>query len=299
MKQLILLVIAIFSASYSYAILPDKRYSRLPQEKGLVYKNLYVETKDNYKIETWFFPAQNYPEPNMGQKEKIPYKTIDNKKRPTLIICNGDAGNMSYSQMEIAAIYVAKGYNVVTFDWRGFGNSSDFKMERKYLCYTEMLIDYDAVIQTVVKQKEVDKKRIYLLGWSTGAYLSMIAAHNNKHVKGCILQGTPSSFEDLIHNLVKINPKKKADDFIIPDNFPKDQMPFYVAPKFRKSVLLIVGEHDEITPVWMSEKIYNALPDKANKRLIIFEKAGHTGNQFPLNVDFERWMNETVNFVSR
>ena len=33
----------------------------------------------------------------------------------------------------------------------------------------------------------VNRKKIYVMGWSTGAYLAMIAAHNNRLVKGCIL----------------------------------------------------------------------------------------------------------------
>lgn len=70
---------------------------------------------------------------------------MDNKKRPTLIICNGDAGNMSYMQIDLAAVYAANGYNVVTFDWRGFGDSTEFEMNKDYLCYTEMLLDYEAV----------------------------------------------------------------------------------------------------------------------------------------------------------
>ncbi|MBQ2913674.1 MAG: alpha/beta fold hydrolase [Bacteroidales bacterium] len=257
-----------------------------------------METRDGYKIETWFFPAQDMPDYKAGQKEMLPYKTKDNQKRPTLIICNGDAGNMSYMQIDLAAVYAANGYNVVTFDWRGFGNSSQFEMNRDYLCYTEMLLDYAAVIKTVAKQPEVDKKEIFLLGWSTGAYLSMITAHNSRNVKGCILLGTPSSFEDVIPQLVKVHPKgKTAANLVVPDNFPKNQMPFHIAPKFRKSVLLIVGKNDDRTPVWMSEKIYNALPEKVNKKLSVYDNAGHGGNQSPMVVDFERWMKETLDFM--
>ncbi len=298
MRRFILLLLAVLITLQSYSIIPDRKYIRLPQERGLVYKNLPVKTKDGYKIETWFFPAQDMPDYKAGQKEMLPYKTKDNKKRPTLIICNADDGNMSYMQLDLAAVYAANGYNVVTFDWRGFGNSFQFEMNRDYLCYTEMLLDYAAVIKTVAKQIEVDKKEIFLMGWSTGAYLSMIASHNNKNVKGCILVGTPSSFEDVIPQLIKVHPKRKtAANLVVPDNFPKDKMPFHIAPKFRKSVLLIVGKNDDRTPVWMSEKIYNALPEKVNKKLSVYDKAGHGGNQSPMVVDFERWMNETLDFM--
>ena len=264
----------------------------------MIYKELDVTTKDGYRIETWFYPAQDVPSEDAGQTEMLPYKTIDDSRRPTLIICNGDAGNMSYQQISLAYLYAANGINVVTFDWRGFGESSEFEMNPDYLCYTEMLTDFDAVIKAVSKEKVVDRKKIYVMGWSTGAYLAMIAAHNNRQVKGCILSGTPSSFEDAIPHLVKVHPKGKTEkNLLVPDDFPRDQMPALVAPKFRKDILLVVGSEDNRTPQWMSEKIYNALPAGINKKLSVYEGAGHGGTEFPFFVDWGRWAEETVGFM--
>ena len=52
MRRFILLLLAVLITLQSYSIIPDRKYIRLPQERGLVYKNLPVETKDGYKIET-------------------------------------------------------------------------------------------------------------------------------------------------------------------------------------------------------------------------------------------------------
>ena len=38
-------------------------------------------------------------------------------------------------------------------------------------------------------------------------------------------------------------------------------------------------------------------PEKVNKKLSVYDKAGHGGNQSPMVVDFERWMNETLDFI--
>ena len=298
MKQ-ILIIIGLLLCLNSNAIIPDRKYVRLPQEVGMIYKELNVVTKDGYRIETWFYPAQPVPEQSAAQAEMLPYKTLDDSRRPTLIICNGDAGNMSYQQISLAYLYAANGFNVVTFDWRGFGESSEFEMDTDYLCYTEMLTDYAAVIKAVCKEKEVDKKKIYTMGWSTGAYLTMIAAHRSKAVKGCILSGTPSSFEDAIPHLVKVHPKGKTEaDLLVPDDFPRGKMPSLIAPEFRKDILLVVGSEDNRTPLWMSEKIYNALPEGINKKLSVYEGAGHGGTEFPFFVDWERWAEETIGFMT-
>lgn len=47
-----------------------------------------------------------------------------------------------------------------------------------------------------------------------------------------------------------------------------------MAPKFRKDILLVVGSKDKRTPQWMSEKIYEGLPDGIRKKLSVYEGAG-------------------------
>lgn len=284
---------------HSHAIKPDRKYIRLPQNAGLIYKRLNVITQDGYRLETWFYPAQEAPRADAGQSEMLPYSVLDKKRRPTLVICNGDAGNMSYQQILLASLYAANGFNVVTFDWRGFGRSDEFPMDEDYLCYTEMLWDYEAVIREVGRQPEVDRRRIFVMGWSTGAYLSMITAHNNRSVAGCILSGVPSSFEEVIPLLLKVHPAgKTADNLLVPEDFPSDQMPVCIAPQFTKPVFLVVGNEDERTPCWMAQKIYCALPRNIPKRLSVYENAGHGGMEAPYFVDMQRWMEETVEFMT-
>lgn len=65
-RKLIILSGLIAATTISLAIKPDKKYIRLPQNEGLIYKELPVLTEDGYKIKTWFFPAQD-----MHEKSKI------------------------------------------------------------------------------------------------------------------------------------------------------------------------------------------------------------------------------------
>ena len=210
---------------------------------------------------------------------KKPYKTIDNKPRPTIIIANGDAGNMSYQQLHHAQFFTSKGYNVVTFDWRGFGESSEWKMDTDYLVYSELLIDYEAVIKEVLKQNEVDKNRLAVYGWSTGAYLSMAAASKYENIKAFVAIGLMTSFAEVVPVLMKAQNKDESN-LIVPDDYPTELQPIYLSPIFKKSTFLIVGENDNRTPVWMSEKIYSLLP--AKKEIWIVEGAEHGGIKGPL-----------------
>jgi len=188
---------------------------------GLIYKNLEVITNDGYKIETWFFPAQSplsEGELRDLNGNRRTYETQDETKRPTIIVCNGDAGNMSYFQLYLAKSWTSRGFNVVTFDWRGFGKSSPFAMDRNYLCYTEMLEDYRAVVRTTSEQEEVLNGAIAVVGWSTGAYLSMITAYTDDLVNAFVGRSLPTDFDDFIPLVMKYK-NKPRNELLVPAEF--------------------------------------------------------------------------------
>lgn len=273
----ICLFLGLFSES-TFGIIPLKTYRFYPEKMGLIYKDLTVTTSDNLKIKTWFFPAQIKPsdqEKYMAWENPVkkPYKTIDNEKHPTIIIANGDAGNMSYQQLFFAQYFTNNGYNVVTFDWRGFGESSDWEMNTDYLVYTELLTDYDAVIKEVLIQEEVDTSKIAVFAWSTGAYLSMAASSKYDNIKCFAAIGLITSFNEVLP-VLKQAQKKEDRNLIVPEDYPKELQPLYLAPNYNKATFLIVGENDDRSPVWMSEKLYSLLPDK--KELWIIKGAGHS-----------------------
>lgn len=110
---------------------------------------------------------------------------------------------MSYFQLYLAKSWTSRGFNVVTFDWRGFGKSSPFAMDRNYLCYTEMLEDYRAVVRTTSEQEEVLNGAIAVVGWSTGAYLSMITAYTDDLVNAFVGRSLPTDFDDFIPLVMK------------------------------------------------------------------------------------------------
>lgn len=302
-RIIFLLLFLILSGDICFlkAIKPDKIYRFYPQKLGLIYKEIDVTTKDNLKIKTWFFPAQNALSKEELDKAwientKREYKLLDNKKRPTLIICVSDAGNMSWIHLHLAHEFTKLGINVVTFDWRDFGKSSEWNMDTNYMCYTEMLWDYDAVINEVAKDEAVDSSKIALMGWSTGSYLSMIAAYNSSLVSAYIGIATPSNFEELMPIVKKVQ-NKKDDEVIIPKDFPSHQMPVYIASDFNKSTFLIVGDKDDRTLPYMSENIYKALPDNIVKDIWIIEGAEHGGLNGPVTFNLERFVERTNRFI--
>ncbi len=300
MKSFVILLIALFSGiGNCHAIIPDTVYIRKPESMGLIYKNLEVITNDGYKIETWFFPAQSplsEGELRDLNGNRRTYETQDETKRPTIIVCNGDAGNMSYFQLYLAKSWTSRGFNVVTFDWRGFGKSSPFAMDRNYLCYTEMLEDYRAVVRTTSEQEEVLNGAIAVVGWSTGAYLSMITAYTDDPVNAFVGRSLPTDFDDFIPLVMKYK-NKTRNELLVPEDFPTELMPVHIAPEFGKPLFLIVGENDFRTPVWMSRKIIESVPGTTPKELMIVENAAHGGKEDPILIAFDDFIKRTSDFL--
>jgi hypothetical protein len=265
---------------------PQHEYQALPADYGIIYREFKVVTDDSITIRGWFMPAQDtlgitnflvghLPVPERFLKTARPYQTIDSTRRPTVIICNGDAGNMAYLIYHAYHLFTA-GFNVVLFDWRGFGHSDKWPAERNQLCYSEYLDDYRAVIGYTASQPEVDPDRIGLFGFSTGAYLSFAMAAESELVSAYAGRALMTSFDDVLPILKKLAPER---NLCAPEDYPVELEPINASENIDIPVFLIVGENDDRTPVWMSEKIVSKL--KGPKQLWIVESAGHGGANGP------------------
>ncbi|MCK9436136.1 MAG: S9 family peptidase, partial [Synergistaceae bacterium] len=144
-------------------------------------------------------------------------------------------------------------------------------------------------------QPEVISNRIALIGWSTGAYLSMAAASKRPEVKCFVGQALMTSFKEVIPTLRKIE-KFKEKKLIVPSDYPEELNPIELAPKFDKSTFLIVGEKDDRTPVWMSKKIIEKM--KGDTELWIVPEAGHGGPDGPTK-NFELYNQKILEFLGK
>ncbi|WP_192349986.1 alpha/beta hydrolase [Algoriphagus sp. Y33] len=149
--SLVLLVyLGLFNPAYS--INPDREYILTPDSVDWKYEQLEIRTEDQVKLISWIYEADK-----------------ENDKDTVLILAYPDAGNMSYFVYH-SAILANEGYTVVTFDYRGFGKSEDFEIQREYLYSTEFALDLKAVVNTMA-EKFKDKK-IGIWGMSMGTTIA-------------------------------------------------------------------------------------------------------------------------------
>ncbi|MCH8903536.1 MAG: alpha/beta fold hydrolase [Bacteroidetes bacterium] len=147
-NTLLALTFLILTTNIVFALDPVREYVTKPDKYGIPYTEKRLTTTDNAEINIWIY------EPN----------TPDNDI--TIIIAGSDAGNMSYHISQAIGL-LQKGYRVITFDYRGFGSSSDFEMNLDQLYYDEFATDLRTVIQFVNENYQKTRTGIYAMSMGT------------------------------------------------------------------------------------------------------------------------------------
>src|SRR5687768_14561163 len=90
-----------------YFFYPSREHVGSPAEAGLFYDLVTIPAEDGAPLEAWYFPA----------------RMADGGKPQALVVhAHGNAGNLS-NHWPAAAGLVQRGFDVLTFDYRGFGRS--------------------------------------------------------------------------------------------------------------------------------------------------------------------------------
>ncbi|MBB3187402.1 alpha/beta hydrolase [Microbacter margulisiae] len=294
MKKLIVIILLFLCVYDVYALLPNAVYAWQPNIQGLMFKEYNVKTADGYNLKAWYYPAQKALSKDSAKAyEKgtlIRPFVIDTAKRPTIIICNGDACNME-QLLGLAHLYCTNGFNVITFDWRGFGESQYFPINTNYLVYPQFITDYNAIVDFTVKLPTVDTHKIGVFGFSTGAFLSFYIAATRPEIKAIVVRGLFTDYHHIIPGLKRLDPSRPL---ILPKGMDK-YSPRKHWNTFTKPIFLIVGKLDKRTPPKNSLEILSKV--KSNVReLWIVNKAGHGGIEAPEIIAWNLFQKKTISF---
>lgn len=195
MRKFFVLFVIVSISAISISLKPEKEYSVTPAEFGVKYREVSFDTKDGVKIKGWFFsPA---------------------KKSGTVVVISHDGeGNMA-SMIETASYFTSAGFNVLTYDYRGFGASGDFKINNKFVVYPQFAKDLDAAIDFAHKSYGIT--RVFLYGKGVGAALSIGACSGRRDVQKVIAD---SPYKDL-NTFQKDMKAIKGVDVLIPLAYDK------------------------------------------------------------------------------
>lgn len=240
--SLLFLSVSVFAQDLKdYTLRTEAEYEVHPADYGMDHEEIFIKTTDDLKLRAWLFPA---PE----------------KSREMIIMCSDGQGNMA-DDLEIAGKFISLNYHVIMFDYRGFGESSDFRVSSKFYIYNQFHQDVDAVLDYAKKQHATNNVSLY--GRGIGANLAIGSGATNLRVKRVIADGPVPSMEHVKKKVMELTEEK----ILMPLSYNNKKL----EPKFAlvengehlRGVLIISGRDDKLASVNAMNEIING-----NKKLI-------------------------------
>ena len=232
MTKKIILAVMVFIIAFANemkALNPSKEYKTTPSKFGMNYKEEKIATKDGSTLNAWFF--------------ELPKKTTN-----WVVISGSGDGNMG-DELEIVNSFMSAGYNVCTYDYRGYGKSSDFTIDADLFIYPQFITDLNSVLDYLRKSRAITKFDLY--GQNIGAGLSIGVGAQRPETRKIIADGAWTGLEPMKKKIKE----KMNKDVNMPFGFDKNYEPMYAFDKPKGKItgcLAIVSPQDPlITPADM------------------------------------------------
>ena len=216
---------------------PSRTIVQSPADAGLAYVDVELESVDGERLHGWWVGRRA---PGLGH----------------VLLCHGNAGNVGDRVLH-AALLTAVGFDVLLFDYRGYGHSSGKPSERG------TYRDARAALACLLGQPDVDSTRVLYLGESLGGAVAIELALAHPPA-GLVLLSAFTSVRQMARVHYPLIPTA-----LVPDAYPSLRL----IGGLRSPLLVLHGEDDAIVPVEHGRALLHAAPDP--KRLRIVPGAGH------------------------
>jgi putative redox protein len=221
---------------------------------------------------------------------------------PSLVICHGIPGKTKGSDdlgyPALAERFCQEGFLVLIFNFRGTGASEGNFDILGWARDLESGLDY------LNRRSEVDRQRVYLMGFSGGAAVSIYVAAHRKEIGGVVSLASPAEFADLLTGrgltdfLAHAREVGIIRDSLFPFSVPEWKQTFETVKPVQwinqippRPLLLIQGSADEVVDPIHAHRLYEKV--KGQAELYWIEGAGHR-----LRLE-ERAMNKALEWLKK
>jgi uncharacterized protein len=216
---------------------PSRAIEETPAQAGLTFRDLELETEDGERLHGWWITAKPPP---LGH----------------VLLCHGNAGNVGDRVLH-AGLLAEVGFDVLLFDYRGYGRSSGRPSEEG------TYRDARAARTALLRQPAADSSRILYLGESLGGAVALDLALEHPP-RGLILQSSFTSVRDMGRRHYPL-----IAPAVVPDAYPSLRR----IRGLQAPLLVLHGERDEIVPLSHGQALFQSAPGP--KRMHVFAGLGH------------------------
>jgi dipeptidyl aminopeptidase/acylaminoacyl peptidase len=234
-----------------------------PESKGLAYEDIsFPSYEDSLQLKGWFIPSP--------------------ASRRVILLVHGKSyhrANPDIGMLDVAEALVRNGFNIFTFDLRGYGESEG---KRFSLGYYEQRDLKGAVGYILSRGYRTDQ--IGVIGWSMGGATTMVTAGTTPEIKAIVID---SGYADLVDILDVQIPRESG----LPPIFtfgilsmarvlhginlysikPVDS----VSRLEDRHIFIIHGEADSLVPVEHARRIFSVIEDQPGNEIWLLPGVGH------------------------
>jgi hypothetical protein len=242
-----------------------------------------------------------------------PKDASENDKLPAIVLCHGWGGTKAHLNAQIAPQFAAAGFVVMTFDYRGWGESDsrlvimdampkpdkDGYVTVKALAVKQLVDpldqqeDIDAAITFIEGESMVDKNKIGIWGSSFGGGHVIWRAAHDERVKCVVAQvGAMDAMLGLPLEQIYADKIKRVRGELMPVPLDADKpegligSPYYErfadfrpvnhADKITAPVLIIDAEEEHYFDIKEhGGKVYSVIKDRVPSEYVVFEDTEH------------------------
>ncbi|MDH3671539.1 MAG: alpha/beta hydrolase [Gammaproteobacteria bacterium] len=204
---------------------PARQLVVTPNQFGLDYEPVSLETEDGVRLSAWYLEANPTP-------------------RGVLLFFHGNAGNISHRIVSLQ-LFNRLGLSTFIIDYRGFGESEGKPSE------AGTYLDAEAAWRYLVEQRKIDPSQIVIFGRSLGAAIASYVA--SKHTpRALIIESAFTSAADLAGRYYPFMPVRWLTRF-------KYNTLDYVGT-IKCPLLVVHSRHDNVIPFSHGRRIFDAAP---------------------------------------
>jgi len=241
-----------------YVYYPDKRVDTVPSQMGMAFEEVTLRSADGETLGAWYVPAASNATDDV-----------------TILFCHGNAGDIGDRVGSIRTFHDL-GFNVMIFDYRGYGTSTGRPTEKG------TYLDARAAWDHLVEDRGILPGRIAVFGRSLGGSVASCLAEQTAPGM-LILESTFTSAPDMAARMFPFLPVRWLTRFRY-DTVARMK-------NIKCPVMVAHSRQDEMIPFLHGRRIFEAANEP---RKFVEFPGGHNDGGFDISPEYQR---ELLKFV--
>ncbi|MBF0299413.1 MAG: alpha/beta hydrolase [Oligoflexia bacterium] len=318
----IIFLLILFSYSYSCSHLvyhPTSIEYYSPTNFGLAYNDIFFHSKDNVKLHGQIITSTKTTSASTATATvQQPSNNKDNNNKNykgTILFFHGNAENLSSHFAQFIFI-VNEGYDLVVFDYRGYGKSEGIPdqlglyldslaaLDMAYYHHQDRLRELRELRKLKEFKEEFKNKPplFVVYGQSLGGIVAMKGIMNFNQTKRnnidlIVMDSTFSSYQDISCDILQrsfLTYIFSPLAYLLVSDLTEIKSSL---PKVNRPVLVIHGTNDSVIPIKFGKEIYDLINPRVDKWFWIVEKGRHIETFFVGNKIYQKKFLEFLNKI--